>query len=317
MTTSNEITDPALAIVFPGQGSQSVGMLSALAGDFPVVSKTFQEAGEVLGYDLWKLVTEGPEADLNRTDRTQPAMLAAGVAIWRLWQAQGGKRPALMAGHSLGEYTALVCAGALGFVDAVVLVAERGRCMQEAVPVGSGAMAAILGLDDTQVVAVCTEAAQGEVVAAVNFNSPGQVVIAGDAAAVQRAIDLAKAGGAKRAVPLPVSVPSHCALMRPAAEQFAGRLRDTEIHAPSIPVIQNVDVTAHDAPDAIRAALEQQLYSPVQWVRTVEKMHGAGIRRIIEAGPGKVLAGLCKRINKELESVGIYDPQSLNAALNA
>lgn len=304
-------------MVFPGQGSQSVGMLSALAGDFSLVSETFHEAGEVLGYDLWKLVSEGPEADLNRTDRTQPAMLSAGVAVWRLWRAQGGVRPAMMAGHSLGEYTALVCAGALEFADAVALVAERGQCMQEAVPVGSGAMAAILGLDDAQVVAVCTEAAQGEVVAAVNFNSPGQVVIAGNAAAVQRAIDLAKAGGAKRAVLLPVSVPSHCALMRPAAERFAKRLRDTDIRSPSIPVLQNVDVTAHDAPDAIRAALERQLYSPVQWVRTIEKMHDAGIRRIIEAGPGKVLAGLCKRINKELESTGIYDPQSLNAALNA
>jgi [acyl-carrier-protein] S-malonyltransferase len=317
MTASNETTDPALAMVFPGQGSQSVGMLSALAGDFPLVSNVFQEAGEVLGYDLWNLVTEGPEEDLNRTDRTQPAMLAAGVAVWRLWRARGGVCPAMLAGHSLGEYTALVCAGALEFVDAVALVAERGRCMQDAVPAGTGAMAAILGLDDAQVVAVCMQAAQGEMAAAVNFNSPGQVVIAGDAAAVQRAIDLAKAGGAKRAVPLPVSVPSHCELMKPAAERFAGRLRDTEIRSPSIPVIQNVDVTAHDAPDAIRAALERQLYSPVQWVRTVEKMHGAGIRRIIEAGPGKVLAGLCKRINKELEGVGIYDPQSLNAALNA
>ena len=317
MTTSNQTTDPTLAMVFPGQGSQSVGMLSALAGDFPLVSKTFQEAGEVLGYDLWNLVMEGPEADLNRTDRTQPAMLTAGVAVWRLWRAEGGGRPAVMAGHSLGEYTALVCAGSLDFADAVALVAERGRCMQEAIPAGSGAMAAILGLDDAQVVAVCMQAAQGDVAAAVNFNSPGQVVIAGDAAAVQRAIDLAKAGGAKRAVPLPVSVPSHCALMRPAAERFAERLRDTEIRSPSIPVIQNVDVTAHDAPDAIRAALERQLYRPVQWVRTVEKMHGVGIRRIIETGPGKVLAGLCKRIHKELESAGIYDPQSLNAALNA
>jgi len=317
MNISDDNIDQTLAMVFPGQGSQSVGMLSGLARDFPQVSKTFQEAGEVLGYDLWNLVTEGPEAELNRTDRTQPAMLAAGVAVWRLWRAQGGALPSVMAGHSLGEYTALVCAGALDFVDAVALVAERGRCMQEAVPAGSGAMAAILGLEDAQVVDVCAQAAGNDVVAAVNFNSPGQVVIAGSAAAVQRAIDLAKAGGAKRAVPLPVSVPSHCALMRPAAERFAERLRRAELVTPGIPVIQNVDVTAHAAPDAIRVALERRLYSPVQWVKTVEKMHGDGMRRIIEAGPGKVLAGLCKRINKELECLAVYDAESLHAALKA
>jgi [acyl-carrier-protein] S-malonyltransferase len=315
MTTSNEMTDQSLAMVFPGQGSQSVGMLSALARDFPQVTRTFKEAGEVLGYDLWNLVTEGPEAELNRTDRTQPAMLTAGVAVWRVWRAQGGALPAVTGGHSLGEYTALVCAGALDFVDAVTLVAERGRCMQEAVPAGSGAMAAILGLDDARIVEVCARAAERGVVAAVNFNSPGQVVIAGDIAAVQHAIDLAKADGAKRAVPLPVSVPSHCALMRPAAERLAERLRRTELRPPGIPVIQNVDVTAHAAPDAIREALERQLYSPVQWVKTIEKMHADGIRRIIELGPGKVLAGLCRRINKELETGAVYDPESLNAAL--
>ena len=302
-------------MVFPGQGSQSVGMLSALAQTFTLVSETFREASDTLGYDLWKLVMVGPEAELNRTDRTQPAMLAAGVAVWRIWQAQGGKRPALMAGHSLGEYTALVCADALVFTDAIALVAERGRCMQEAVPAGSGAMAAILGLEDAQVVDVCAGAAEGHVVAAVNFNSPGQVVIAGDAAAVQRAMELAKAAGAKRALPLPVSVPSHCELMRPAAERFAGQLQRTVIKPPAIPVIQNVDVMVHESPDAIREALKQQLYSPVQWVKTVEKMREEGIQRVIEAGPGKVLAGLCKRINKELEAVAVYDPDSLNAAL--
>ena len=317
MNTPFDETDQTLAMVFPGQGSQSVGMLSGLAQDFPLVSETFREASEALGYDLWKLVMEGPETDLNRTDRTQPAMLAAGVAVWRIWRAQGGKQPALMAGHSLGEYTALVCAEAVEFADAIALVAERGRCMQEAVPAGSGAMAAILGLIDADVVDVCARASEGQVVAAVNFNSPGQVVIAGDAAAVQRAIDLAKASGAKRAVPLPVSVPSHCELMRPAAERFAGQLQRTAIKTPAIPVIQNVDVTAHDAPDAIREALKQQLYSPVQWVRTVEMMREEGMQRIIEAGPGKVLAGLCKRIHKELEVVAVYDPDSLNAALNA
>jgi [acyl-carrier-protein] S-malonyltransferase len=317
MTRSNDDTDQTLAMVFPGQGSQSVGMLSALAQRFPLVSETFGEASDILGYDLWKLVAEGPEADLNRTDRTQPAMLAAGVAVWRIWRAQGGKRPALMAGHSLGEYTALVCADALVFADAIALVAERGRCMQEAVPAGSGAMAAILGLDDAQVVDVCARAAEGCVVAAVNFNSPGQVVIAGDAAGVLRAMELAKATGAKRALPLPVSVPSHCALMRPAAERFAVQLQGTVIKPPAIPVIQNVDVTAHESPDAIREALKQQLYSPVQWVRTVEMMRQEGMQRVIEAGPGKVLAGLCKRINRELEAVAVYDPESLNAALKA
>jgi [acyl-carrier-protein] S-malonyltransferase len=222
-----------------------------------------------------------------------------------------------MAGHSLGEYTALVCADALAFADAIALVAERGRCMQEAVPAGSGAMAAILGLGDAEVVDVCARAAEGRVVAAVNFNSPGQVVIAGDAAAVQRAMELAKSSGAKRAIPLPVSVPSHCELMRPAAERFAVLLQRTVIKPLAIPVIQNVDVTVHDSPDAIRGALKQQLYSPVQWVRTVETMRGDGIQRIIEAGPGKVLAGLCKRINKELEAVAIYDPDSFRAALDA
>jgi [acyl-carrier-protein] S-malonyltransferase len=316
MNASFDDIDQTLAMVFPGQGSQSVGMLSALARTFPQVVKAYQEAGEVLGYDLWRLVMEGPEAELNRTDRTQPAMLVAGVAVWRIWRARGGRRPAVMAGHSLGEYTALVCAEALSFADAVSLVADRGRCMQEAVPAGSGAMAAILGLDDAVVIDVCTRAAEGRVVAAVNFNSPGQVVIAGDAPAVQRAMELAKARGAKRALPLPVSVPSHCELMRSAAERFAGQLQRTTIRPPTIPVIQNVDVMAHDTPDAIREALKQQMYSPVQWVRTIEAMHDDGIQKIIEAGPGKVLAGLCKRIHKGLEAVAVYDPDSLNAALN-
>ena len=317
MNTSFNDTDQTLAMVFPGQGSQSVGMLSGLGQTYPLVKESFREASDTLGYDLWKLVMEGPETDLNRTDRTQPAMLAAGVAVWRIWQAQGGKRPALMAGHSLGEYTALVCADALVFADAIALVAERGRCMQEAVPAGSGAMAAILGLDDAEVVDVCARAAEGRVVAAVNFNSPGQVVIAGDAVAVQRAMELAKAAGAKRAVPLTVSVPSHCELMRPAAERFARQLQRAVIKPPVIPVIQNVDVTAHESPDAIRESLKQQLYNPVQWVKTVEKMRGDGIQRVIEAGPGKVLAGLCKRIDKELEAVAVYDPDSLIAAVKA
>lgn len=316
MNASSDNTDSTLGMVFPGQGSQSVGMLSGLADAYPQVAATFSEASDVLGYDLWALVKDGPDEDLNRTDRTQPAMLAAGVAVWRIWRARAGGMPAVMAGHSLGEYTALVCAGALGYTDAVALVAERGRCMQDAVPAGSGAMAAILGLSDAAVAAVCAEAGQGDVVTAVNFNSPGQVVIAGDAQAVQRATLLAKENGAKRAIPLPVSVPSHCALMQPAAERFAVHLKETVIDTPQIPVIQNVDVTAHTSPDSIRDALERQLYNPVQWVRTIEAMRERGTDRIIEAGPGKVLAGLCKRIDKSLMALPIHDPDSLDAALD-
>ena len=316
MNTSSENTDTGLAIIFPGQGSQSVGMLSELAGQYPQVIETFSEASDMLGYDLWQLVSDGPAEELNRTDRTQPAMLAAGVAVWRVWQSKGGPAPAVMAGHSLGEYTALVCAGALVFADAVSLVPERGRCMQRAVPEGSGAMAAILGLDDEAVIDVCRAAEEGSVVTAVNFNSPGQVVIAGDAAAVQRATQLAKERGAKRAVQLPVSVPSHCDLMRPAAAQFADHLRETAITTPVIPVLQNVDVVAHDDPAAIRDVLAQQLYSPVQWVRTIEAMRDRGITRLVEAGPGKVLAGLAKRIDRTLTAQPVFDPESLVAALN-
>jgi [acyl-carrier-protein] S-malonyltransferase len=317
MKTSYDDTDRTLAMVFPGQGSQSVGMLSTLAQAFPRVVETYEEAGEVLGHDLWKLVLEGPDTELNQTDRTQPAMLAAGVAVWRVWSAQGGRRPAVMAGPSLGEYTALVCSGALAFGDAIALVAERGRCMQAAVPTGRGAMAAILGLSDADVADVCHQAAGRDVVAAVNFNSPGQVAIAGDAAAVRRATELAKTRGAKRAVLLPVSVPSHCELMRSTAERFAAHLQQVEVSLPVIPVIQNVDVTAHDTPDAIRTSLKAQMYRPVQWVRTIERMRGDGIGRIIEAGPGRVLAGLCKRIDRGLEAMPVFDPESLKTALNA
>lgn len=310
-------THTQLAMVFPGQGSQSVGMLAALGAEHELVIDTFREAGTVLGYDLWQLVQEGPAEMLNQTDRTQPAMLAAGVAVWRAWIAAGGARPALMAGHSLGEYTALVCAGALDFTDAVALVAERGRRMQAAVPAGSGAMAAILGLEDEQVIELCRQAEEGEVVAAVNFNSPGQVVIAGNTAAVERAMALAKAAGAKRALPLPVSVPSHCSLMQPAAEAFAASLAGVEIKVPEIPVLHNVDVQAHPDPDAIRAALAQQLYSPVRWVETVQAMGRQGIHRCLEMGPGKVLAGLNKRIDKALDTQAVYDPASLAQALAA
>jgi [acyl-carrier-protein] S-malonyltransferase len=304
-----------LAMVFPGQGSQSVGMLSGLALAFPQVISTFAEASSVLGYDLWQLVQDGPEEMLNQTARTQPAMLAAGVAVWRVWCGQGGAQPAMMAGHSLGEYTALVCAGAMEFPETVALVAERGRCMQSAVAPGIGAMAAILGLDDETVGTICAQSADGETVSPVNFNSPGQVVIAGHAAAVERAVAAAKAAGARRAVTLPVSVPSHCSLMESAAHEFAAHLAQTVIRTPLIPVVQNVDAAAHDQPHQIRENLERQLYSPVQWVRTVQAMAGQGINRIIEAGPGKVLAGLGKRIDKEISHISVLDPASLDAAL--
>ena len=291
-------------------------MLSGLATEYSQVVDTFDLASDVLGYDLWQLVQEGPESDLNETDKTQPAMLAAGVAVWRVWQDAGGAVPALMAGHSLGEYTALVCAGALDYQEAVKLVEERGRCMQSAVPAGSGAMAAILGLDDVTVAMVCEQAADGEVVAPVNYNSPGQVVIAGHAGAVQRAIALATEAGAKRALQLPVSVPSHCELMRPAAQQFAAYLDQAVIRSPSIRVLQNVDAALHDDPDTIRANLDRQLYSPVQWVRSVQVMGRAGVTRIIEAGPGKVLTGLCKRIDKTIAAAAVFDQPSLTTALD-
>jgi [acyl-carrier-protein] S-malonyltransferase len=305
----------SLAFVFPGQGSQSVGMLAELAASEVLVGQTFAEASEVLGYDLWQKVSEGPLEDLNQTHITQPAMLAAGIAVWRVWQQRGGATPAMMAGHSLGEYSALVAAGALGFADAIRLVEARGKLMQQAVPAGSGAMAAILGLEDAQVIAVCEQAAQGEIVSAVNFNAIGQVVIAGQSAAVARAIELAKEAGAKRAMPLPVSVPSHCALMQPAAAELAKLLDGITITAPSIPVINNADVQQQTEPAAIRDALVRQLYSPVRWVESVQHMHGAGVETLVECGPGKVLVGLNKRIVKEMKALAIVDPASLDAAL--
>lgn len=305
----------SIGIIFPGQGSQSVGMLAGLAGEFPEVCDSFAEASAELGYDLWQLVCDGPADRLNSTDVTQPAMLAAGVATWRIWQAQGGPMPTAMAGHSLGEYTALVCAGALAFSDAVRLVAERGRLMQAAVPAGEGAMAAILGLDDDTVRQVCEQAAQGQVVAAVNFNSPGQVVVAGHTQAVERAVAQAKQAGAKRAVVLPVSVPSHCALMQGAAEQLAQRLEGISIQTPQVPVINNVDVASPDAPAAIRDALARQLHQPVRWVEVIRAMAARGVERIVECGPGKVLVGLNKRIDKSLRAQAVVDPASLAEAL--
>jgi [acyl-carrier-protein] S-malonyltransferase len=302
------------AFVFPGQGSQSVGMMQGW-GDRAEVRATFAEASDALGQDLWALVTDGPAELLNQTLNTQPAMLAADVAAWRVWQTAGGTTPALLAGHSLGEYAALVAAGALGFTDAVKLVRLRAEAMQAAVPEGVGAMAAILGLDDDAVRAVCADAAAGEVVEAVNLNSPGQVVIAGNKAAVERAMALAKEKGAKRALPLPVSVPSHSSLMLPAAEKLLAHLQGVTIVTPNIPVLHNTDVQSHTEPAAIRAALAKQLHTPVRWVETVQALKAAGIERVIECGPGKVLAGLNKRIDDSLPAVALVDEASLQAAL--
>ncbi|PVV13397.1 MAG: [acyl-carrier-protein] S-malonyltransferase [gamma proteobacterium symbiont of Ctena orbiculata] len=309
------MSNSSFGIVFPGQGSQSIGMLSDLAAAHPIVNQTFAEATEALGYNLWDLVQNGPEEALNQTMKTQPAMLAAGVSVWRVWLEQGGDKPQLMAGHSLGEYTALVCANVIEFSDAVNLVAERGRFMQEAVPAGSGGMAAILGLDDDQVKSVCVEAAAGDVIEAVNFNSPGQVVIAGHKQAVERACVLAKETGAKRALPLPVSVPSHCALMKPAAERLAQLLDEISINSPTIPVIHNANVALASDAETIRGELAAQLYSPVRWVETVQKMASSGISSLLEAGPGKVLAGLTKRIDRGLAGLPVYDTKSLMQAL--
>ncbi|MGA7799719.1 MAG: ACP S-malonyltransferase [Gammaproteobacteria bacterium] len=317
MSASEQVVSTQLAVIFPGQGSQAVGMLHALGERFREVTDTFDEASDALGYDLWKLVQGGPEQDLNRTDRTQPAMLAAGVAVWRVWRALGGPRPAVMAGHSLGEYTALVCADSLDLAAGVALVAERARRMQEAVPAGVGAMAAILGLDDAAVKRACTEAAGSEVVSAVNFNAPGQVVIAGHAGGVQRAIENAKAAGAKRAVPLPVSVPSHCILMRPAADAFAHTLDTVGFGAPKIPVLHNVDVASYEDAASIRNVLAMQLFSPVRWVETLQAMARHGVTTVVEAGPGKVLTALCKRIDKSMTALAVYDPVTLDQALDA
>lgn len=303
----------SFAVVFPGQGSQALGMLSDLATEHPQVQDTFKEASDVLGYDLWELVQNGPVEDLNETFRTQPALLAASVAIWRVWQAQGFALPSVIAGHSLGEYSALVCAGVIDFKQAIALVALRGELMQQAVPAGVGAMSAIIGLDDDAIAQACSEAAQGEVVSPVNFNSPGQVVIAGHKAAVERAGALCKEAGAKRALPLPVSVPSHCALMQGAAEELAKALESIEFNTPQISVINNVDVAKETDGAAIKDALVRQLYSPVQWTQTVQAMHKEGVTELLEFGPGKVLTGLTKRIEKGMSAAAVNDIASLTA----
>lgn len=301
------------AIVFPGQGSQAVGMLAELGEQYDVVKQTFAEASDALGYDLWALVQNGPAEDLNQTFRTQPALLASSVAIWRVWQELGLEQPEVLAGHSLGEYSALVCAGVIDFKAAIKLVELRGQLMQEAVPAGTGAMYAIIGLDDAAIAKACEEAAQGDVVSPVNFNSPGQVVIAGQKDAVERAGTLCKEAGAKRALPLPVSVPSHCALMKPAAEKLAVALEELAFNTPHIPVINNVDVVAETDPAKIKDALVRQLHSPVRWTEGVEKMAEQGIEKLIEVGPGKVLTGLTKRIVKTLDAAAVNDIASLEA----
>ena len=305
------------ACIFPGQGSQSVGMLADLAENNTLVTELFSSASEILAEDLWSIVANGPEERLNSTEITQPAMLTAGYAVWRVWLEKGGARPDFMAGHSLGEYTALVCADALSFEDAVRLVHERGKLMQNAVPAGKGAMAAILGLQDEQVRTACEQAANGQVVEAVNYNSHGQVVIAGERDAVERAIDEAKAAGAKRAMLLAVSVPSHCSLMCDAADQLAEKLAAVEFSMPSIPVIQNVDARAHNDTDSIRAALASQLHKPVRWVESIQHLHQQGVSRLVECGPGKVLTGLNKRIEKTMTVSPANDSQTLQAALQA
>mgnify|MGYP000037357773 FL=1 len=306
-----------LAFVFPGQGSQKIGMLASLASINTVVLDTFSEASEALGYDLWELVQSGEQEAINLTKRTQPILLASSVAIWRLWQEKSGPSPSLLAGHSLGEWSALVCSGVLGFTNALKIVRARGAYMQEAVPLGVGAMAAILGLDDQAVMGACDTARQGEVVDAVNFNAPGQIVIAGSALAVERAIELCKASGAKRVLPLPVSAPFHTSLMHPAAENLADLVNSTVFSAPQIPVIHNVHAQIESNPDAIKTLMLEQIYKPVMWVDCVKALKAQGVEILVECGPGRVLNGLSKRIDRELTSYATDDLASLENALTS
>ncbi len=299
------------AIVFPGQGSQAVGMLADLYENHEVVKQTFAQASEALGYDLWALVSEDAEGKLSQTEYTQPALLTASVAVWRAYEAKGGEKPEYLAGHSLGEYSALVCADVITLEKAVKLVEMRGQFMQQAVPAGTGAMAAIIGLDDDAIANACEQAAQGEIVSPVNFNSPGQIVIAGNKEAVERAMELCKEAGAKRALPLPVSVPSHCALMKDAADKLAEQLNSIEFNTPAIKVVNNVDVKAEQDPEAIKQALIRQLYSPVRWTETIQHFASLGVTESYEFGPGKVLSGLVKRIDKSVSCVSVGDTASL------
>ncbi|MEE9267662.1 MAG: ACP S-malonyltransferase [Gammaproteobacteria bacterium] len=308
----------SLAFTFPGQGSQSIGMLADLAADYRQVQESFAEASEVLGYDLWVLSQQGPEARLNATEQTQPAMLAAGVAVARAWRAAGGPAPVVAAGHSLGEYAALVYAGSLDFADAVALVAARGRFMQEAVPEGQGAIAALLGLDDARVLELCesvTDRSAGRIVSAVNFNAPGQVVIAGDAGAVEMAIALAGEAGARKAIKLPMSVPVHCELMEPARERLSAELDDTRLDAPEFPVVHNADNRTHREAAEIRDVLAQQLTRPVRWVESVTRLREHGATILVEPGPGRILTGLNKRIDRSLKTMAVHDSASLDKAL--
>jgi [acyl-carrier-protein] S-malonyltransferase len=305
-----------IAFVFPGQGSQSAGMLSELALENTLVKEIFGQASDTLGYDLWDLVQNNPDDKLNKTEFTQPALLTASYAIWQVWNQKSENTPKVLAGHSLGEYTALVCAEVVSLEDAVALVADRGKYMQAAVPEGMGAMAAILGLENEQVISVCENASsEDEIVSAANFNSTGQIVIAGHKQAVEKAILLAKETGAKRAMLLPVSVPSHCALMHKAAEQLAVRMEKINFSEAKIPIIQNVDLAQRISPEEIKLALLQQLHQPVRWVETIEKIHSMNISTIIECGPGKVLTGLIKRINRSIDVSPVFDPDSLNTAI--
>jgi len=299
-----------LAFVFPGQGSQAVAMLSDFS-DNNIVQETFKEASQALGYDLWQLISEGPDEELNKTNITQPALLTSSVALWRLWLSESEVKPDVLAGHSLGEYSALVCAGVISLTDGVKLVEKRGELMQACVPAGVGAMAAVIGLEDQVIIDACEKAQESEVVSAVNFNSPGQVVIAGHKEAVARAGELCKEAGAKRVLPLPVSVPSHCALMSEAAKQLEIELDKITINAPSIDVVNNVDVSIENTPESIKAALVRQLYSPVRWSETIVKISEAGVSKAVEIGPGKVLQGLMKRIDKSISSVSLNDDASL------
>lgn len=303
------------AFVFPGQGSQKIGMLAELAAEHSIVQKTFAEASAVLGYDMWALVQNGSQDEINLTERTQPLLLTASVAVWRVWQEKNGATPAFMAGHSLGEWSALVCAEVVAFKDAVKLVQQRGKFMQDAVPAGQGAMAAIIGLDDTAILEACKKAEQGQVVSAVNFNSPGQVVIAGSVAAVERASALCKEAGAKRALPLPVSAPFHTSLMQPAADRLAEQINATTFSLPKIPVVHNVTAQAEPCAEKIKALMIEQIYSPVRWVECVNTLVAAGVNKTIECGPGKVLSGLNKRIHAELTTVSIEKPEELLATL--